>query len=72
MSDEHHKRIQQRLEEEYAALDDPVVKGQLQLDRMWQRELDARAAARSRVEGPGSVCAEAGIYDPLARFESEF
>jgi hypothetical protein len=71
-SDECNKRVQQRMEEEYAELDDPIVKGQLQLDRFWQRKLDARAAARRRIERPGAVDPESGIYDPMQRFENGF
>ena len=70
MSD-YNRRVQQRLDQEYAELDDPIVRGQLQLDRFWQRKLDQRVAARRRVERPGAVDAESGIYDPMARFEAE-
>ena len=54
-------------------LDDPIVRGQLQLDRMWQARLDARAAARRRALGdlPGGEDAESGAYDPMQRFATE-
>ena len=71
MSDEYYKRAAARLQHEYAELDNPVVSAQVQLDRFWQRRLDERAAARRRIERPGAVCAEAGIYDPMRRFENE-
>lgn len=54
-----------RLAEEYAELDDPVIKGQLALDHWWQAKLDARARARR------TVIPERGIYDPMKRFEEE-
>jgi hypothetical protein len=63
-----NKRLQQELDEFHA---DWQRMGQQQLDTWWQRRLDERAEARRRIERPGVVCAEAGIYDPVARFESE-
>ena len=50
----------------------PLVRGQLQLDRMWQSRLDAREAGLRRIERPGHTDAASGVYDPLQRFESEF
>ena len=47
------------------------VRGQLQLDRFWQMRLDERAARLRRIERSGAICAEAGIYGPMQRFESE-
>ena len=71
MSDDHNRRAQQRLAQEYRELDDPVVKNQLLLDHFWQMRLDARAARMRRIERPGVECAEAGIYDPFARVADE-
>jgi hypothetical protein len=64
MSD-FNKNYHKRLAQEYAELDDPIVKGQLQLDAWWERQLERRARAR-RTEIP-----ECGIYDPMKLFEEE-
>jgi hypothetical protein len=39
----YQQRLAARLQQEYAELDDPVVKVQLQLDRWWQSERDEAA-----------------------------
>ena len=71
MSDDHNRRAQQRLAQEYRELDDPVVQAQLLLDHFCERKLEQRAARLRRIERPGVVCAEAGIYDPFARVADE-
>ena len=68
---EYNRRVQRRLAQEYAELDNPIVKAQLQLDHFWQRRLDERAARLRRIERPGAEDAASGVYDPMARFESE-
>ena len=68
---EFNRRLQQRLQQEYDELDDPAVRAQLQLDRMWQARLDERAARLRRIERPGYEDAESGVYDPMARFATE-
>ena len=60
-----------RLAQEYAELDDPIVKAQLQLDYFWQQRLGERAARLRRIERPGAEDAASGIYDPMRRFETE-
>ena len=47
INNNNYKRVQQRLALEYRELDDPVIKTQLLLDRMWQAQLDERAAQMS-------------------------
>ena len=64
----YNQRAQQRLAQEYAELDDPIVKAQLQLDYFWQRQLDERAARLRRIERPGAEDAGSGVYDPFQRF----
>ena len=59
------RNYNRRLAQEYAELDNPVVRAQIQLDAHWQRRLDERARARRR-EIP-----ERGIYDEMKRFEEE-
>ena len=68
---EFNRRLQQRLKQEYDELDNPLVRGQLQLDRMWQDRLDERAARLRRIERPGHEDAESGVYDTMARFANE-
>jgi hypothetical protein len=53
------------LAQEYRELDDPMVKGQMALDRWWEQKLLQRARAR-RSEIP-----ETGEYDPMRRFMEE-
>ena len=69
--DEFNRRAHQRLAQEYAELDDPIVKAQLQLDYFWQRQLDERAARLRRIERPGAEDPASGVYDPMARFAGE-
>jgi hypothetical protein len=38
--DRARKNYAKRLQQEYAELDDPAVKAQMQLDRWWQNKLD--------------------------------
>jgi hypothetical protein len=59
------RRYYARIQQEYAEFDNPLVKGQMALDRWWQSRLDARARAR-RSEIP-----ERGEYDPMRRFVEE-
>ena len=62
---EASRRYYARIQQEYAALDDPIVKGQMALDRWWEQKLLRRALAQ-RSEIP-----ERGEYDPIARYERE-
>ena len=69
----YQDQVNRRTREEVEAFEnDPIAQAQRQLDWWWQTRLDERAAIRRRVERPGAVCAEAGVYDPMRRFESEF
>ena len=68
---EFNQRYHARLQREYAELNDPLVKAQLQLDHFWEAKLERRAAALRRIERPGAEDAESGIYDPVARYERE-
>ena len=67
MSDgnEASRRYYARIQQEHAELDDPIVKGQMALDRWWEQKLLRRALAQ-RSEIP-----ERGEYDPMRRFEAE-
>jgi hypothetical protein len=67
MSDDNtaNKNYHRRLQQEYAELNDPRVKGQQALDFWWKQKLAARARAQ-RSEIP-----ERGEYDPMRRFEAE-
>ena len=67
----YNRRAQQRLAQEYAELDDPRVRAQLQLDYFWQRRLDERAARLRRIERAGAEDPGSGVYDPMARFADE-
>jgi hypothetical protein len=60
-----NKNYYRRLRAEYAELDNPMVKGQMALDRWWEQKLLRRALAR-RTEIP-----ETGEYDPMRRFMEE-
>jgi hypothetical protein len=62
---EASRRYHARLRAEYAELDDPMVKGQMALDRAWEQKLIRRSLAQ-RSEIP-----ERGEYDPMRRFEAE-
>ena len=62
---EASRRYYARIQQEYAALDDPIVKGQMALDRWWEQKLLRRALAQ-RSEIP-----ETGEYDPMRRFMEE-
>jgi hypothetical protein len=62
---EANRRYHARLQAEYAELDNPMVKGQMALDRWWEQKLLRRALAR-RSEIP-----ERGDYSPVARACSE-
>jgi hypothetical protein len=53
----YHKRLAQ----EYAELDNPIVRGQLALDRAWQARLDAR------FNRPDAI----SEYDPIKRLDRE-
>jgi hypothetical protein len=37
---QYNKNVNKRLAQEYAELDDPLVKAQMQLDRWWQLQRD--------------------------------
>ena len=67
MSDgnEAARRYHARIQQEHAELDDPIVKGQMALDRWWEQKLLRRALAQ-RSEIP-----ERGEYDPMRRFMEE-
>ena len=67
MSDgnEASRRYYARIQQEHAELDDPIVKGQMALDRWWEQKLLRRALAQ-RSEIP-----ETGEYDPMRRFMEE-
>ena len=67
MSDgnEASRRYYARIQQEYAEFDDPIVKGQMALDRWWEQKLLRRALAQ-RSEIP-----ERGEYDPMRRFMEE-
>ena len=67
MSDgnEASRRYYARIQQEHAELDDPIVKGQMALDRWWEQKLLRRALAQ-RSEIP-----ERGEYDPMRRFMEE-
>ena len=67
MSDDNtaSKSYYRRLAAEHAELDNPVIKGQMALDRWWEQKLLRRALAQ-RSEIP-----ERGEYDPMRRFEAE-
>ena len=67
MSDgnEASRRYYARIKQEYAEFDDPIVKGQMALDRWWEQKLLRRALAQ-RSEIP-----ERGEYDPMRRFMEE-
>jgi hypothetical protein len=68
----YQDHINRRTREEVEAFErDPTAKAQRQLDWFWQARLDARAAARRRIERPGAVDPGSGIYDPIARLENE-
>jgi hypothetical protein len=60
-----NKNYYKRIAAEYAELDNPMVKGQMALDRWWEQKLLRRAMAR-RSEIP-----ETGEYDPMGRFMEE-
>lgn len=62
------KRMQQELDDFH---NDPQRVGQQKLDVWWQGQLDLRAEARRRIEGPGVVNASCGVYDPMRRFQDE-
>ena len=67
MSDgnEAARRYHARIQQEHAELDDPIVKGQMALDRWWEQKLLRRALVQ-RSEIP-----ERGEYDPMRRFMEE-
>ena len=67
MSDDNtaSKSYYRRLAAEHAELDNPVIKGQMALDRWWEQKLLRRALAQ-RSEIP-----ERGEYDPMRRFMEE-
>ena len=68
----YQDRINKRTREEVEAFEnDPIAKAQRQLDWFWQSQLDQRVAARRRIERPGAVAPECGVYDPMARFVNE-
>jgi hypothetical protein len=61
MSDDANKNYHKRLAQELAELDNPIVKGQLALDRAWQARLDAR------FNRPDAI----SEYDPIKRLDRE-
>jgi hypothetical protein len=62
----HQDMINAQTRREYEAFEnDPIVKGQMALDRWWEQKLLRRALAQ-RSEIP-----ETGEYDPMRRFEAE-
>jgi hypothetical protein len=63
MSDDNTaaKNYHKRLAQELAELDNPIVKGQLALDRAWQARLDAR------FNRPDAI----SEYDPIKRLDRE-
>ena len=72
MSDEQNRRAEARLQQELDEFHaDPVRLAQAQIDSWFSNHVNARAAVRRRIERPGAVDPESGIYDPMRRFENE-